>query len=172
MKSNPERKHLLLRKRRQGGQGQQFKVRESGFVPTLPNILQSRWLLFIAFFPGDLPSMVTIYPCFSEEGSRHSSASPQMSTSLIPLLQTEHNETSMGKVHVPAVLCLIGPGGRKRDFSSTLHLPCIPNLILSPFHSVPHPAACLKCEFLAPPHPQCPAGVAGTRCFNKPSRGF
>ena len=107
VKSNPGRKHLLLRKRKQGGQDRHKGKR----VRFCPQIAQStlRQVAPLHCSSWGSAKTVTINPCFFffflnslnfilyiyiyiyisllfEGGSCHSSASPQMSTSLIPLL--------------------------------------------------------------------------------------
>ena len=78
VKSNPERKHLLLRKHKQGGQDQH---EGKGVCPRYPSAGGSFSLLF-----RGSAKMVTIYPCFL-----WGRLMPQLSlslcpTSLIPLL--------------------------------------------------------------------------------------
>ena len=84
VKSNPGRKHLLLRKRKQGGQDRH----EGKRVRLCPQIAQGtlRQVAPLHCSSWGSAKTVTIYPCFLWGGSYHSSASPQMSTSLIPLL--------------------------------------------------------------------------------------
>ena len=84
VKSNPERKHLLLRKHKQGGQDQH----EGKGVRFCPHTAQDILVQVAPFhcFSGNLPRWWQFIPAFSEGGSCHSSACPQMSTSLIPLL--------------------------------------------------------------------------------------
>lgn len=62
VKSNPERKHLLLRKRRQGGQGQH----EGKGVRFCPHAAQDTLVQVAPLhcFSRGSAKMVTIYPCF------------------------------------------------------------------------------------------------------------
>ena len=86
VKSNSERKHLLLRKHKQGGQD----WHEGKGVRFCPHTAQDTLMQEAPFhcFSGDLPRWWQFIPAFSEGGSHHSSACPQMSTSLVPLLAT------------------------------------------------------------------------------------
>lgn len=94
MESNHERKHLLLKECWQGGQARDGGkgVREVSPHAALETLVKA---IPLHRFSWASPEMVAIIPAFSEGGSHHNSATPQMSSNLIPPPQTECNENTL-----------------------------------------------------------------------------